>query len=156
MFSTPLICCSSGAATVSPITVGLAPGYVVRTTTVGGTTSGYSLSGRRKYASAPITKMTIEITAAKIGRLMKNVEIFMTWLPRASVLDGAFSGSSVGVRRHLAHGHSFWRHRRAGTDTLQTADHDHVALVQSSAKHAEPVGHRPNVHCAIFRLVLFT
>ncbi len=45
MFSTPVIACSSGVATVSPITVGLAPGKLARTTTVGGTTSGYSLMG---------------------------------------------------------------------------------------------------------------
>ena len=36
---------SSGEATVSPITLGLAPGKSARTTTVGGTTSGYSLIG---------------------------------------------------------------------------------------------------------------
>jgi hypothetical protein len=42
MFSTPLIASSSGVATVSAITLGLAPGYCARTTTDGGTTSGYS------------------------------------------------------------------------------------------------------------------
>src|SRR5919108_4532421 len=80
MPSTPLICCSKGDATVSAITVGFAPGYVVRTTTVGGTTSGYSLRGSRKYAMAPITKMMIDITPAKIGRLIKKLEIFMAVL----------------------------------------------------------------------------
>ena len=45
MSSTPLICCSSGDATVSAMTFGFAPGYVARTTTVGGTTCGYSLIG---------------------------------------------------------------------------------------------------------------
>ena len=48
MPSTPLICCSRGDATVSAMTFGFAPGYEVRTTTVGGTTSGYSLRGKRK------------------------------------------------------------------------------------------------------------
>src|SRR3546814_1099309 len=42
MSSTPLIDSSSGAATVSAMTLGLAPGYCARTTTVGGTTSGRS------------------------------------------------------------------------------------------------------------------
>src|SRR5258708_77353 len=42
MPSTPLICSSIGAATVSAIVCGLAPGYVATTTTDGGTTSGYS------------------------------------------------------------------------------------------------------------------
>src|SRR5215207_2308465 len=41
MFSTPLICCSIGAATVSATTLALAPGYVVVTTTVGGVMAGY-------------------------------------------------------------------------------------------------------------------
>src|SRR6478735_8435162 len=51
---------------------------MARTTTVGGTTSGYSLTGRRKSEIAPTRKITIEITPAKIGRLMKNSEMFMT------------------------------------------------------------------------------
>ena len=47
-----------GEATVSPMTFGLAPGKLARTTTVGGTTSGYSLMGswnrrwRRRSGSA--------------------------------------------------------------------------------------------------------
>src|SRR3546814_5671349 len=45
MSSTPLIASSSGVATVSAITFGLAPGYTVRTTTDGGTTFGYSPIG---------------------------------------------------------------------------------------------------------------
>src|SRR5882757_5661177 len=45
MFSTPLICSSSGAATASASARGLAPGYTARTTIDGGTTSGYSLIG---------------------------------------------------------------------------------------------------------------
>jgi hypothetical protein len=53
---------------------------VVRTTTVGGTTSGYSLKGSRKYAIAPITKTMIEMTAAKMGRLMKKSEMFIAVL----------------------------------------------------------------------------
>ena len=77
MFSTPLICSSSGVATVSAMTVGLAPGNCAWTTTDGGTTSGYSDTGRRNIASRPPTKMMIDITAAKIGRSMKNREMFM-------------------------------------------------------------------------------
>ena len=72
MSSTPLICCSSGDATVSAITFGLAPGYMPRTTTVGGITLGYSLIGSRSSASAPATVITSDRTAAKIGRSMKN------------------------------------------------------------------------------------
>src|SRR3979490_3561123 len=42
--------------------------------TVGGTTSGYSLIGNIGIAIAPATKITIDNTAAKIGRSMKNLE----------------------------------------------------------------------------------
>jgi hypothetical protein len=72
MSSTPLISCSSGAATVSAMTWGLAPGYWARTTTVGGTTSGYSEMGKPKAEIAPRTKMIIDKTPAKIGRSMKK------------------------------------------------------------------------------------
>ena len=72
MSSTPFICCSSGEATVSAITFGLAPGYMPRTTTVGGITLGYSLMGSFSSASAPAKVMTKERTAAKIGRSMKK------------------------------------------------------------------------------------
>ena len=46
MPSTPFTCCSSGVATVSAMTSGVAPGKVARTTTVGGATSGYWATGR--------------------------------------------------------------------------------------------------------------
>src|SRR6185295_8214012 len=74
MPSTPLIASSSGVATVSAITFGLAPGYTVRTTTEGGTTSGYSPMGSNGIEISPAAKITIESTAAKIGRSMKNFE----------------------------------------------------------------------------------
>src|SRR3954470_4990039 len=77
MSCTPLICSSSGVATVSAITFGFAPGYVARTTTEGGTTSGYSEIGSRFIAMAPARKMIIETTPAKIGRSMKNLERFI-------------------------------------------------------------------------------
>src|SRR5258706_510534 len=57
MSSTPTISCSSGAATVFATTFGLAPGYEARTTTDGGTTSGYSLIGSLKRATAPAIAM---------------------------------------------------------------------------------------------------
>ena len=50
------------------MTCGFAPGYVARTTTVGGTTSGYSLIGKSRSDSAPAMKMIADRTAAKIGR----------------------------------------------------------------------------------------
>src|SRR5690606_42026106 len=74
MPSTPLIASSSGVATVSAMTLGLAPGYTVRTTTDGGTTSGYSPIGRIGIEIRPAAKITIDSTAAKIGLSMKKRE----------------------------------------------------------------------------------
>src|SRR6266571_8772891 len=80
MPSTPLICSSIGVATVSAMTFGLAPGYCARTTTVGGTTSGYSEIGSAGSDSKPPMKISIDSTPAKIGRSMKNLEKFMRHL----------------------------------------------------------------------------
>src|SRR5882762_1879184 len=46
MSSTPLTCCSMGAAIVSDTTWALAPGYWQLTCTVGGAICGYSASGK--------------------------------------------------------------------------------------------------------------
>ena len=78
MPSTPLICSSIGVDTVSAITLGLAPGYCARTTTVGGATSGYSEIGSAGSDRSPATKIRVDSTPAKIGRSMKNLEKFMT------------------------------------------------------------------------------
>src|ERR1700679_2846418 len=77
MFSVPLICSSSGVATVCAITFGLAPGNSAFTTTDGGTTSGYSEIGNWVIAIRPARKIITEITPAKIGRSMKNLDRFM-------------------------------------------------------------------------------
>src|ERR1700748_724173 len=63
--------------TVSAIVFGEAPGYVPLITTVGGTISGYSLMGSSGMATRPAVRMRIEMTDAKIGRSIKNAEIFM-------------------------------------------------------------------------------
>ncbi|MNG13861.1 hypothetical protein D3C84_975730 [compost metagenome] len=78
MFSTPVIACSSGEATVLPSTSGLAPGNCARTTMVGGTTSGYSLTGSWNSDTAPPIRMSSDSTMAKMGRRTKNCEKFMT------------------------------------------------------------------------------
>jgi hypothetical protein len=46
--STPLICCSIGATTVSATVSALAPGYCPDTLMVGGAISGYCATGRRE------------------------------------------------------------------------------------------------------------
>jgi hypothetical protein len=73
-----LIASSIGVATVSAITFGLAPGYWARTTTEGGTTSGYSEIGITRSASRPDMKISTDSTPAKMGRSMKNFEKFMS------------------------------------------------------------------------------
>src|SRR6266850_7297095 len=77
MFSTPLTSCSMGVATVSASTFGFAPGYTARTTTVGGTISGYCAMGNWNTAIPPTSTMTIDRTAAKMGRRIKKWEKFM-------------------------------------------------------------------------------
>ena len=74
MSSTPLTCCSIGAATVSATTWALAPGYVAETWTVGGVISGYCAIGRPLRVTTPAITITIETTVAKIGLSMKNFE----------------------------------------------------------------------------------
>src|SRR6185437_9589913 len=75
MFSTPLICCSIGVATVEATTSALAPGYCPDTVMTGGAISGYCATGRRENDTAPRITKTIETTAAKIGRSMKKWEM---------------------------------------------------------------------------------
>jgi len=77
MLSAPLTCCSMGAATLFATTSALAPGYVAETVMVGGVMSGYCAIGRFTIATAPASVMTIEITAAKIGRSMQKCEMFI-------------------------------------------------------------------------------
>ena len=72
---TPLISCSSGAATVSAMSSALAPGYVARTTTSGGTTSGYWAIGSPRMDIRPASVMTIDRTVANTGRSIKKREI---------------------------------------------------------------------------------
>ncbi|MNF32812.1 hypothetical protein D3C84_136110 [compost metagenome] len=81
MFSTPVMACSNGAATLSPMTLGLAPGKLARTTTVGGTTSGYSLIGSWNSEMLPAIRISSDSTAAKIGRVIKNLEKFIGPVP---------------------------------------------------------------------------
>ena len=71
---------SSGVATVSAITLGLAPGYWARTTTEGGATSGYSEIGSPRSAISPAISISTDNTPAKIGRSIKNLERFMVFL----------------------------------------------------------------------------
>src|SRR6476469_5243617 len=151
MFPVPLICSSSGAAKVSAITVGFAPGYWARTTTDGGTTSGYSEIGSLKMASKPATKMMIDRTAAKIGRSMKNLEKFMCLLLGLRLARCDFH---VGRFFTIFHGDDFRRHRRAGLHPLQTVDHDLLARLDPVAHHAQAIDRRAQLDGAVFGLAV--
>src|ERR1700686_3353129 len=101
MSSTPLIACSNGEATVSAITVGFAPGYVARTTMVGGTTWGYSLMGRPGSAMSPTNRMSADNIAAKIGRSMKNRDIFICKSQQLQNISQVISGAPYGCAAAL-------------------------------------------------------
>src|SRR5215212_760034 len=119
MPSTPLICSSIGVATVSAITFGLAPGYCARTTTDGGTTSGYSEIGIAPSASRPATKMRTEMTPAKIGRSMKNLERFMACAPIRGFLVRILVGVLRLQFRTRVHAHELRHDHRTRADALQ-------------------------------------
>src|SRR5271165_6005675 len=72
MFSTPLTCCSMGAAMVSATTWALAPGYWHVTNTVGGAIWGNMAIGSASSASPPASVITMDRTEAKIGRSVKK------------------------------------------------------------------------------------
>src|SRR6516225_4753810 len=141
--STPLIACSSGAATVSAITWLFAPGYVARTTTVGGTTSGYSEIGSRRSDSAPAIKMIADSTAAKIGRRTKTCENSMARplahrvRERFCRLCGAGGAESLERARRVAVHRDLRRaHRHTRPHALQAVDDHDVARLEPALDHA--------------------
>src|SRR5947209_5906068 len=71
MPSTPLTCCSIGAATDSATSLALAPGYMQVTDTVGGVMDGNWARGSVKTAMPPARVTRMDRTEAKIGRSMK-------------------------------------------------------------------------------------
>src|SRR5690242_941668 len=77
---------------------------MARTTTEGGTTSGYSLIGSVSIAIRPAMKITIESTAAKIGRSMKKRDRRMVLTLRdgrvGRVLHGHYLGGHLDARPH--------------------------------------------------------
>src|SRR5277367_2187246 len=148
-FSTPLICCSSGVITVSAMVLGDAPGYWPLTTTVGGTISGYSLMGRFGMASRPATVINIARTVAKIGRSMKNEEIFIVRTLRGGRRAGR--GRSVG-----AHGYTLRSDRDSGVDALGAVHDNDVARLEALAYHAQAIDYAPELDLAVFDLIVST
>src|SRR5690606_28772575 len=66
--------------------------------TVGGTTSGYSLTGSSRRASSPAMKISAERTPAKIGRSMKCWEKFMFRAPLIRVASESIPSKNVDDR----------------------------------------------------------
>src|SRR5690606_2859004 len=132
MFSTPLICCSSGASTVSETISAEAPGYVTATLIVGGAICGNCATGRSGYENAPTSVITIAITVAKIGRSTKKCARRMG--EKASLRDrrsqrrrrrsARVGGGDLGLD---ADGHDRYG-RAVGTGRLEPREHDRDAL----------------------------
>src|SRR5262249_61085942 len=74
MPATPLTCVSIGSATVAIAVLALAPGYLVVTEIVGGTTLGYCEIGSRTSETRPIRTKTSASTLERTGRSMKKRE----------------------------------------------------------------------------------
>src|ERR1700677_3608246 len=137
--------------TVSAMVLGEAPGYWPLTTTVGGTISGYSLIGNTGMARRPATVRRIASTEAKIGRSIKNEEMFMTELrrPRRGPRRGRARRRQIGT-----HGHPLRRHGETGMHPLRPVDDDDIARLQALAHDAQPVDHSPELDLAILDLVV--
>src|SRR6187431_2804425 len=140
MPSMPLIASSSGVATVSAITLGLAPGYVARTTMDGGTTSGYSEIGSPRSAIRPAIRISSDSTPAKIGRSMKNLDGFIS----ASLVFG------VGCGLHVDH---FRLHDRAVPHALQSIHDDALTGLEAALHHAQAVDRSGERDLAVCGLV---
>src|ERR1700742_5309881 len=134
--------------TVSAMVFGEAPGYWPLTTTVGGTISGYSLIGRLGIASKPATVIKIARTVAKIGRSMKNEEIFIVRALGCGRRAGR-SGRRVGT-----HVYALRRNRNSRVHALRAIDDDYIAGLEALAHDAQPVDHATEFHLAVFDLVV--
>src|SRR5216683_519114 len=133
-----------------------------------------------------MTKITIDTTAAKIGRLIKKPEIFIaassyecvtgSWmgLPgdvcptlRAfcegwdAMLSGHWFSGCAGRRcpgsaRVVRHAHTHRCDHRSGTNTLQPVDDDEVALAQPFADDTQTIHHDSGSYDAILERVVLT
>src|SRR5580658_9621279 len=134
--------------------------------TVGGTTSGYSLIGSCGNAIRPARKISADRTPAKIGRLMKNCESFMTLPRRVSSerylrkMSGRM-GRTCARRRHLgeaasgiAHGNAGSGDTLSGPNMLQTVDDDEIARGKSLGYDPQAVDFRSEFDEAVLDAVV--
>src|SRR5882724_3973315 len=132
MFSTPLICCSSGVATVRDTVSADAPGYTVVICTVGGTISGYCATGRIASAPRPRSVMKALSTVAKRGRSIKKCvrRMFASLVLTAGITDRAILSD-------------YFRSRR---DMSQPFNDDSVARREPGPDHSQTVANLPYFH----------
>src|SRR3954452_221688 len=134
MFSTPLICCSSGVTTVVATTSALAPGYWPVMLTTGGAISGYWAIGRRPKETTPRITNTSDTTPAKIGRSMKKREMRIS---RSAASVGPGRSFASGCRGVGIAGRLLRRHLDAGTHPHQAVDDDPIAGLEPCRNHAQ-------------------
>src|ERR1700749_3257616 len=135
MFSTPLISCSSGVATVRDTVSAEAPGYCVVICTVGGTISGYCEIGRMTSAPSPISVRKTLSTVAKIGLSMKLWVMARSRVqPVLSALSSSASPVGAGVEFD---GAVLRRHLGSGNGAHQAVDDDAVARLEAGLDHPQ-------------------
>src|SRR2546423_225805 len=108
---------------------------------VGGTTSGYSLMGRRHIARKPSRKISVESTPAKIGRRMKKLEKFMI-NPSSHDVNLTSREFWIFFRGDRVLG----RHRHARTHTSEAVDDDSFVGLEARADDALSAQERPELH----------
>ena len=144
MFSTPLIASSSGVATVSAITFGLAPGYTARTCTVGGTTSGYSADRQQRQRDQARGEDHDRQHRGEDRPVDEELgEIHGVALRSAGVVRARPRWPPSGARRAPgAHRDGLRRDRHAGDEHLLHAVHDD-AVVAARGRRRRRASRRP-------------
>src|SRR5258707_5506204 len=108
----------------------------------------------------------MEMTAAKIGRLMKKLEIFMKHpglFPRFRLTqlhclshEYRLCGSIARWAGLAGHGNLPGCDSGSGAHALQAADDDGVALVQAVTDHTQSLRKRTEFHGAVLERVIFS
>src|SRR5580658_2607906 len=146
MLSTPFICCSMGVATACSRVCASAPTYVANTWISGGVMLGNCATGKLRTVREPTSTMTMEITMATMGRLMKNFDMDQSVLNDSSILSSSILGSRILGSRCKR----FGIHVHPGAHSLNPFRHHSLAGVQAArddppAIHPVPHGDGSNV-----------
>src|ERR1700744_125289 len=135
MFSTPLISCSSGVATVRDTVSAEAPGKCVVICTVGGTISGYCEIGRMASAPSPMSVRKTLSTVAKIGLSMK---LWVTARSCFSFCCQAFLSALAIGAGVVMDGAVLRRDLGAGNRAQQAVDDNPVGGLEAGLDHPQP------------------